>query len=88
MQFILVSDRTPRGRMSCAGCGEQLGLGYLREIPAGEVYCNCECYEHQRMAVGLAVDPRSTGRPARLMGGLYVASTPPTEAHWEPLHSR
>ena len=48
MRFILVNHRTPFGLSVCTCCGEQLSLGYLREMSAREAYCNYECYERSR----------------------------------------
>jgi hypothetical protein len=90
--FILVKDRSPRGSLSCAGCREQLGLGYLREISSQHVYCKYNCYARDRKAAGAAfgcpeLDSWSTARPSHL-SGLYLASATPTSARAEPLHVR
>ncbi len=50
MQFVFVNDRMPRGRSACAGCGEQLDLGYVREMSSHRVFCGYKCYGRDRKA--------------------------------------
>ena len=90
--FILVKDRSPRGSLSCAGCREQLGLGYLREISSHHVYCKYDCYTRDRKASGEAFrragpGPWSRSRPSQL-SGLYRASATSTGTQAEPLRVR
>lgn len=85
MQFVFVNDRMPRGRSTCAGCREQLGLGYLREMSSQRVFCSYQCYECHRKAVDWTIDrsgfvTRSMGLPMDA-GELYVDWAAPIEIY-------
>ena len=43
VRFILVNNRVPGGGESCAGCGEMIESGYVRDSQTGLVYCDMQC---------------------------------------------
>jgi hypothetical protein len=42
-RFILVNNRVPCGGESCAGCGDVIESGYVRDSRTGLVYCDMQC---------------------------------------------
>ena len=42
-RFILVNNCVPRGGKSCAGCGEMIESGYVRDSRTSLVYCDMQC---------------------------------------------
>jgi hypothetical protein len=77
VQFVLVNDRMPRGRVACAFCRKPLELGYLRVISSSQIYCSYQCCDLHCKAANVGgdrsgLDPWSNAIPTGL-SGLYVA---------------
>jgi hypothetical protein len=65
MRFVLVNERTVRAS-TCTYCSTPIGLGYLREMPSRQVYCDYACYTGKK--------PRSlASRPGSNVGGLPIS---------------
>jgi hypothetical protein len=44
MRFVLVNNRAPRPRSTCAQCGAPLVAGYIRDLSSRLPYCDQGCY--------------------------------------------
>jgi hypothetical protein len=44
MRFVLVNDRAPHPRSTCAQCGAPLVAGYVRDLSSRLRYCDHRCY--------------------------------------------
>ena len=74
MRFVLVNERTVRAS-SCTHCSTPIGLGYLREMPSHQLFCDYACYtgkkpRHSPMTLrpGAGIDGMQISGTARALG--------------------
>jgi len=54
LRFLLVNNRTLRGKAECALCGTKLEQSYVREFHASVLYCDPQCLAgHHRITTAV-----------------------------------